>query len=36
MENTIILDRILGSLAIIILIGGLVMLLNGVLKMGGK
>ncbi|ACK73773.1 hypothetical protein PCC7424_5708 (plasmid) [Gloeothece citriformis PCC 7424] len=29
-------DWLLGSLAIIILIGGLVMLLNGVLKMGSK
>ncbi|MEA5511596.1 NAD synthetase [Crocosphaera sp. UHCC 0190] len=36
METNTILDWILGSLAIIILMGGMIMLLSGTLGMGDK
>jgi hypothetical protein len=36
MENNALLDGIFGSLALLILIGGLVMLLSGVRGMGDK
>ncbi|ACK67592.1 hypothetical protein PCC8801_3630 [Rippkaea orientalis PCC 8801] len=36
METNNLLDLILGSLASLILIGGLIMLINGVLGMGDK
>ncbi|MEW6491996.1 MAG: NAD synthetase [Cyanobacteriota bacterium] len=36
MENTNVLDLVVGGLAIAILIGGLLMLFNGISAFGGK